>query len=77
MALHVLISNDDGIAAPGIHALVKEIRKIAKVTVVAPDRQQSAVGHAITMNYPLRAIPYERDGEFFRLCGGRDAGGCG
>jgi 5'-nucleotidase len=65
MALHVLISNDDGIAAPGIHALVKEIRKIAKVTVVAPDRQQSAVGHAITMNYPLRAIPYERDGEFF------------
>ena len=65
MALHVLISNDDGIAAPGIHALVKEIRKIAKVTVVAHDRQQSAVGHAITMNYPLRAIPYERDGEFF------------
>jgi len=65
MAFHVLISNDDGIAAPGIHALVREIRKIAEVTVVAPDRQQSAVGHAITMNYPLRAVPYHKDGEFF------------
>lgn len=65
MAPLVLISNDDGIAAPGINALVKEIKKIARVTVVAPDKQQSAVGHAITMNYPLRAIPYQRDGEFF------------
>jgi 5'-nucleotidase len=35
------------------------------VTVVAPDRQQSAVGHAITMNYPLRAIPFRKNGEFF------------
>lgn len=61
----VLISNDDGIAAPGINALVQEIRKIARVTVVAPDKQQSAVGHAITMNSPLRAIPYQRNGEFF------------
>jgi 5'-nucleotidase len=61
----VLISNDDGIAAPGINALVQEIRKIARVTVVAPDKQQSAVGHAITMNYPLRAIPYQKNGEFF------------
>jgi 5'-nucleotidase len=41
------------------------MKKIASVTVVAPDRQQSAVGHAITMNYPLRAIPFRKNGEFF------------
>jgi 5'-nucleotidase len=63
--LHILISNDDGIDAPGIYALVQEIRKIATVTVVAPDKQQSAVGHAITMNYPLRAIPFRKNNEFF------------
>ena len=63
--MHILISNDDGITAPGIHALVREMRTIADVTVVAPDRQQSAVGHAITMNYPLRAIPFRLNGELF------------
>jgi 5'-nucleotidase len=65
MSFHVLISNDDGIDAPGILALVLEMKKIASVTVVAPDRQQSAVGHAITMNYPLRAVPVRKNGEFF------------
>ena len=63
--MHVLISNDDGIAAPGIHALAREIRKFAEVTVVAPDKQQSAVGHAITMNHPIRAVPFYKDGELF------------
>jgi len=62
---HVLISNDDGIDAPGIYALVREMRKIAEVTVVAPDKQQSAVGHAITVNYPLRAVPFRKNNEFF------------
>ena len=61
--MHVLISNDDGIAAPGIHALAREIRKIAEVTIVAPDRQQSAVGHAITMNHPLRVVRQMVDGD--------------
>ena len=65
MSLHILISNDDGIASSGIAALVQEIKKVARVTVVAPDKQQSAVGHAITMNYPLRAVPYLKNGEFF------------
>jgi 5'-nucleotidase len=63
--LHILISNDDGINSPGIYALVQEIKRIGDVTVIAPDKQQSAVGHAITMNYPLRAVPFERNGEFF------------
>jgi 5'-nucleotidase len=60
-----MISNDDGIDAPGLFALALEMKKIAAVTIVAPDRQQSAVGHAITMNYPLRAIPFRKNGEFF------------
>lgn len=62
---HILVSNDDGIDAPGIYALVQELRKIAEVTVVAPDKQQSAVGHAITVNYPLRAVPFRKNNEFF------------
>ena len=63
--LNILVSNDDGIDAPGIHALVRELKKIGTVTVVAPDKQRSAVGHAITMNYPLRATRYFTNGEFF------------
>ena len=63
--IHILVSNDDGIDAPGIFALVEELRRFAEVTVVAPDRQQSAVGHAITMNYPLRAVPFRKGGELF------------
>jgi 5'-nucleotidase len=63
--LHILLSNDDGIGAPGIFALAQEIKQIAEVTVIAPDKQQSAVGHAITMNYPLRAVPFHKNGEFF------------
>jgi len=62
--LRVLVANDDGIDAPGLYALVQEVRKIAEVTVVAPDKQQSAVGHAITMNYPLRVVPFRKNNEF-------------
>ncbi len=63
--LHILVSNDDGIDAPGLYALVKELNSIAKVTVVAPDKQQSAVGHAITVSYPLRSYRFFKNGEFF------------
>jgi 5'-nucleotidase len=63
--LHILVCNDDGISAPGILALVSELKRVARVSVVAPDKQQSAVGHAITMNYPLRTHPYHVNGEFF------------
>jgi 5'-nucleotidase len=63
--LRILVCNDDGIAAPGISVLAQELKKIAEVTVVAPDRQQSAVGHAITVNYPLRAVPYYKADVFF------------
>jgi 5'-nucleotidase len=60
-----LISNDDGISAPGIYALANEMKKISEVVVVAPDTQQSAVGHALTVATPLRANPYEKNGTIF------------
>ncbi len=63
--MHILVSNDDGINADGIYALVKELKKIADVTVVAPEKQMSAVGHAITVQYPLRVNHFYKDGEFF------------
>ena len=63
--MRILVSNDDGISSPGIFALVRELKKIGEVHVVAPDRQQSAVGHAITMNYPLRTVPFYKGDEFF------------
>ncbi len=53
--MRVLLTNDDGIFADGLQELSKAIQKIAAVYVVAPDRERSAVGHAITMHHPLRA----------------------
>jgi len=50
----ILIVNDDGITAPGIKALKEVAEKIGKVIVVAPDSPQSGMGHAITLNKPLR-----------------------
>jgi len=61
----ILICNDDGIDAPGIYALAQAIRTIGDVTVVAPDKQQSAVGHAITINQPLRISPFHKNDELF------------
>ncbi|MFT4523522.1 MAG: 5'-nucleotidase [Bacteroidia bacterium] len=50
----ILISNDDGITAPGIKALVECMKQLGEVVVVAPDSPQSGMGHAITINKPLR-----------------------
>jgi 5'-nucleotidase len=50
----ILITNDDGITAPGIRALVEAVQDLAEVIVVAPDRPQSGMGHAITIGEPLR-----------------------
>jgi len=52
--LNILISNDDGIYSQGLYELAKRISALGKVTVVAPDKEQSAIGHAITMHQPLR-----------------------
>ncbi len=50
----ILVTNDDGITAPGIKALVEAMKTIGEVVVVAPDSPQSGMGHAITINKPLR-----------------------
>jgi 5'-nucleotidase len=63
--INILVSNDDGIDAPGLYALVQSMNRIGTVTVVAPHKQQSAVGHAITMNQPLRVKKYFKNGKFF------------
>lgn len=53
--MRILVTNDDGIFAQGLWILVKELTNIAQVVVVAPDREQSAVGTAVTLCRPLRA----------------------
>lgn len=63
--MKILVTNDDGIGSAGILALVRAMQTIGSVTVVAPDRQQSAVGHALTVASPLRANEYYRDGALF------------
>lgn len=50
----ILVTNDDGIAAKGIETLVRTMQTFGDVVVVAPDKPQSGMGHAITVNHPLR-----------------------
>lgn len=50
----ILVTNDDGITAPGIYNLVEAVKGLGKVVVVAPDKPQSGMGHAITIGQPLR-----------------------
>lgn len=52
--MHILVTNDDGVQAPGLLALAQEMRKLGKVTVFAPDKNWSASGHVKTMERPLR-----------------------
>jgi len=50
----ILVTNDDGVTAPGLLALVQEMRRVGRVRVLAPDRNWSASGHVKTMHRPLR-----------------------
>ena len=50
----ILITNDDGVTAPGIMNLVEAVKDMGKIVVVAPDKPQSGMGHAITIGQPLR-----------------------
>jgi 5'-nucleotidase len=52
--MHILVTNDDGVHAPGLLALTQEMKTVAKVTILAPDRNWSASGHVKTMERPLR-----------------------
>lgn len=62
--MKILLTNDDGFYAPGIQALYSKLKSIADVWIVAPEREQSAVGHAITLSDPLRVKEVKKDGEF-------------
>ena len=54
MPVVILVTNDDGVHAPGLAALASALDELGDVYVVAPDREQSAVGHALTLHRPLR-----------------------
>ena len=54
--MRIMVTNDDGIAAPGIKALAEALTLLGEVTVVAPDRERSAAGHSLTLHSPLRVF---------------------
>jgi 5'-nucleotidase len=59
--LLILVTNDDGIHAPGIAALAESLSDLGRVVVVAPDRERSAAGHSLTLHSPLRATEIRPD----------------
>ena len=61
--MNILVSNDDGILAPGIALLADVCREVGQVTVVAPDREQSGTAHSLTLHRPLRPLR-RHDGAF-------------
>ena len=75
--MEILITNDDGIYSEGIFALACALKKIGNITVVAPDTQQSAVGHAITIADPLRVVTARRNGDFFGYAASGTPAGAG
>ncbi len=54
--MRILLTNDDGIHARGLHSLVEELSPIAELYLVAPDRERSATGHSITVFEPIRVV---------------------
>lgn len=69
MTKYILVSNDDGVTAPGLLALKQALEKICEVRVIAPDTNWSAAGHAKTLHRPLRIRPT-------KLADGSDAFKC-
>lgn len=70
--MKILITNDDGVFAEGLLKLACSLEKIAEIFIVAPDRQRSATGHAITMHEPIRASKIkllDRDFEAWSVSG--------
>ncbi|MCA9039363.1 MAG: 5'/3'-nucleotidase SurE [Planctomycetaceae bacterium] len=63
--MHILLTNDDGIYAPGLAALKESLSTLGKVTVVAPAVEQSGVGLSITYRHPIMAREEMMHGEFF------------
>ncbi|NQV03852.1 MAG: 5'/3'-nucleotidase SurE, partial [Bacteroidia bacterium] len=57
----ILVTNDDGITAPGLRALMDVVRPIGNVVVIAPDKPQSGAAHAVTMQTPLRLKQIDKE----------------
>lgn len=64
----ILITNDDGVNAPGIRALIDFVRPFGKVVVVAPDKPMSGMSHAVTMTTPLRLQCITKDNDYEEYC---------
>lgn len=60
----LLITNDDGIQAPGINAMATELLKIADIAIIAPTVERSAVGHAITLSDPIRVERFNKNNKW-------------
>jgi len=52
--MNILVTNDDGVMSRGLHALADAMRTLGSVTVIAPERERGAIGHAVTLHKPLR-----------------------
>lgn len=57
----ILVTNDDGVNAPGIRSLFAAVKPLGQVVIVAPERDNSAVSHSLTMNRPLRVVELDQD----------------
>lgn len=69
--MHIVVTNDDGVVAPGLLALANEMKKIGTVSILAPDRNWSASGHVRTIDRPLRVRDVVlSDGTTARACDG-------
>jgi 5'-nucleotidase len=69
--VNILLVNDDGIDAPGLSVLYDAIKDLGEITVVAPDGERSALSHSITLDKPMPAKLYRKEGKFegISLCG--------
>lgn len=59
--MHILVTNDDGISSPALLQLRKHLQPYGRVTIIAPDRNQSATSQSLTLHRPLRIHPLEPD----------------
>jgi 5'-nucleotidase len=66
--MHILLSNDDGIQAPGLAALYRAVADMGTISVVAPDSPQSAAGHSITLKHPLAVRRVRLEGVAAQAC---------
>ncbi len=71
--INILLTNDDGFHAEGIQTLFNFLKDISRVTIIAPDRERSAVGHGITMHQPLRAAQIQINDSTHYLINGTPA----